>query len=143
MTVRVDGVEPRDVVVTRLHPPSRHEQTVVRPRLMDPLTARSDVRLSMVAAPAGFGKSTLLAHWAQGQTETRPVGWLTMDKLDSDPVVLWSHMLGALQVACPELGPLPPPGILGPQGISSVLLPRLVNHLAEQGDIALILDDFH
>ncbi len=126
-----------------LHPPSRHEQTVERPRLIQSLTARPGVRLNLVAAPAGFGKTTLLALWAEVQAEASPVGWVSLDERDNDPVTLWSHILAAIQLVCPELSAVPPPDIVGVPGISAVLLPRFVNELARQGDISLVLDDFH
>ena len=139
----MDGAGPRTLVVTKLHPPSRHEQTVERPRLIQSLTARPGVRLNLVAAPAGFGKTTLLALWAEVQAEASPVGWVSLDERDNDPVTLWSHILAAIQLVCPELSAVPPPDIVGVPGISAVLLPRFVNELAGRGDISLVLDDFH
>ena len=131
------------LLVTKLNPPVRHEQTVERPRLMQSLTARPGVRLNLVAAPAGFGKTTLLALWAAVQSAESPVGWVSLDERDNDPVTLWLHILAAIQRVCPELSAVPPPDIVGVAGISAVLLPRLVNELAGEGEITLILDDFH
>lgn len=90
-----------------------------------------------------FGKTTLLALWADVQADASPVGWVSLDERDNDPVTLWSHILAAIQLVCPELSALPRPDIVGVPGISAVLLPRLVNELAGQVDISLVLDDFH
>jgi LuxR family maltose regulon positive regulatory protein len=101
------------------------------------------VKLTVVAAPAGCGKTTLLGAWCEAEERRRPVGWVTLDDGDNDAVVLWTHVLEALRRACPGLAVSPLPQAVGSARIVSVLLPRLVNALVEQGDVALVLDDFH
>ena len=100
-------------------------------------------QLSLVACPAGFGKSTLLAAWREREARDRPVAWVTLDEGDNDAVVLWSHVIEALGRACPGLahGALGGAGRLAP--LLEVVLPRLVNALAEQDEVVLVLDDFH
>ena len=131
------------LVLTKLHPPPGREQTVARERLVDRLAPRPGVKLTVVAAPAGCGKTTLLGMWRESESSRRPIGWVTLDEGDDDSVVLWSHVLEALRRACPDMGELPSPGVVGAGRIVDVFLPRLVNALIEQGDITLILDDFH
>jgi len=128
------------LVLTKLHPPPRREQSVARERLAERLRPRSGVRLTVVAAPAGCGKTTLLGMWHDAEASRRSVAWVTVDERDNDPVVLWSHVLEALRRACPGIGEL---GSLDTACILDVLLPRLVNALTEHDDVALILDDFH
>ena len=114
------------VLLTKLHPPAVPPQTVVRERLLERLDEPR--RLTVVAAPAGFGKSTLLASWAQ----RRQAAWLTLDERDDDATVLWSHIVAALGL---DLAVAAMP-------LREVLLPRLVNALTE-APATLILDDFH
>jgi ATP/maltotriose-dependent transcriptional regulator MalT len=134
---------PPALVRTKLHPPPRRAQTVVRDRLLERLRPQPEVKLTLVAAPAGCGKTTLLAMWRDAEATRRPVAWLTLDERDNDPAVLWSHVLEALRAVCPGISLSPSPRTVGAALILDVLLPRLVNALAEQGDVAVILDDFH
>ena len=131
------------VLVTKLHPPVVPGQAVRRERLFERLRAGRSRRLTLVACPAGFGKSTLLAAWREQEAAGRAVAWVSLDEGDDDAVVLWAHAIEALCRACPGLRAQE----LGTAGLASplreVLLPRLVNQLAEQGDVVLILDDLH
>ena len=78
-------------------------QTIARERLFERLRDGRGRRLSLVACPAGFGKSTLLAAWRESEAHRRPVAWVTLDEGDNDAVVLWSHVIEALCRACPGL----------------------------------------
>src|SRR6185295_8264643 len=91
------------LLLTKLHPPFVPAQTIARERLFERLRGGRGLRLSLVACPAGFGKSTLLAAWRESESDRRPVAWVTLDEGDDDPVVLWSHVIEALGRACPEL----------------------------------------
>ena len=130
------------LVGTKLHPPSVRELTIPRERLMERLRSGSDRRLTLVACPAGFGKTTLLAAWREAEAARKPVAWLTLDEGDNDPVVLWSHAIEALRRASPAVARSAPAHmVVAP--VVDVVLPRLVNELDGQGEITLILDDFH
>src|SRR5262245_9513112 len=131
------------LVLTKLHPPPRREQTVLRDRLVDRLRPRPGIKLTVVAAPAGYGKTTLLGTWREAETQNRPVAWLSLDEGDNDPVVLWSYVLAALRGVCPALDVSSSPGVLGPRRIVETFLPELLNELTALDDVALILDDFH
>ena len=130
------------LVGTKLHPPPVREETIPRERLLERLRSGSDRRLTLVACPAGFGKTTLLAAWREAEAARKPVAWLTLDEGDNDPVVLWSHAIEALRRASPAVArPAPADTVVAP--VVDVVLPRLVNELDGQGEITLILDDFH
>lgn len=131
------------LLVTKLHPPYVPAQVVTRDRLFGRLSEASRARLSLVACPAGFGKSTLLAAWREHESRERPVGWVSVDEGDNDAVVLWLHVVEALARVCPELdgGTLAATFAAAPH--LEVALPRLVNALAEQPAVALVVDDFH
>lgn len=119
---------------------------VSRPRLLERMVQGLGGRLTLVSAPAGFGKTTLLAEWVAGAPAgAGAVGWVSLDPGDNDPAVFWSYVLEALLTVRPDLGersralldsPQPPP-------IESVLTP-LLNEIGATGHpLVLILDDYH
>ena len=129
------------LVGTKLHPPPVRELTIPRERLVERLRSGSDRRLTLAACPAGFGKTTLLAAWREAEAARKPVAWLTLDEGDNDPVVLWTHAIEALRRASPAAARPAADTVVAP--VVDVVLPRLVNELDGQGEITLILDDFH
>jgi LuxR family transcriptional regulator, maltose regulon positive regulatory protein len=139
--LRKPGAVP--LLVTKLHPPPRRDATLARSQLIERLRPEAGVKLTVVAAPAGAGKSTLLAAWREVEIDTCPVAWLTLDRGDNDPVVLWSYLLAALRGVVPDLGGRSSPEVVGAAGIQDSVLPQLINGLAAAGEVALVLDDFH
>jgi LuxR family maltose regulon positive regulatory protein len=131
------------LLLTKLYPPAARTQTIVRERLLERLRPEPGVRLILVAAPAGSGKTTLLGAWREAEAERRMVAWVSLDEGDNDPVVLWSHVLESLRRACPTLEIRRGPELVGAARIADTVLPDLVNGLTEQGETALVLDDFH
>ena len=131
------------LIATKLRPPAIRDQVVPRERLLEQLRAGSDPALTLVICPAGFGKTTLLAAWYQAETARRPVAWLTLDEADNDPVVLWSYVIEALRQVCPAVSLPAIPQLAEAACVTDVVLPRLVNELNGQGEVVLILDDFH
>jgi LuxR family maltose regulon positive regulatory protein len=131
------------LLVTKLHPPFVPAETIARERLFERLRDGRGLRLSLVACPAGFGKSTLLAAWSERESRRRPVAWVTLDEGDNDAVVLWSHVIEALCRACPGLAHATLEALVASAPVLEVVLPRLVNELAEQAEVVLVLDDFH
>jgi LuxR family maltose regulon positive regulatory protein len=94
-TPSVAATAERDVLLdTKLHVPRPRPGFVARPRLTDRLTRAQGGELVLVCAPAGFGKTALLADWARGGR--RPVAWLTLDEGDNDPARFWRHAAAAL-----------------------------------------------
>jgi len=131
------------LLLTKLHAPVVPAQAVARERLFERLRGGRGRRLSLVACPAGFGKSTLLAAWREAESDERPLAWVTLDEGDNDLVVLWSHVIEALGRVCPRLAGKALLAMVPVAPVLEVVLPRLVNELVEQGEIALVLDDFH
>ncbi len=130
-------------------PPARPER-VPRPRLIRRLDEglRLGHRLTLVSAPAGFGKTTLLTDWI-GQREG-PVAWLSLDEQDNEAPRFWAYLIAALQTVHAELGqgalqllrvPQPPP--------TQAILGSLLNEIAALAQapfppgILLVLDDYH
>ncbi|MGH3121064.1 MAG: hypothetical protein ACRDND_08515, partial [Streptosporangiaceae bacterium] len=129
------------LLATKLHVPRPPPGFVPRPRLVQALgegLARGRV---LVCAPAGFGKTALLADWARGGG--RPVAWLGLDDGDSDPARFWRYVVAALDRARPGLaGRVGPP----PPRSSGGLVTALINELAADpgpDEVLLVLDDYH
>src|SRR5688572_115306 len=93
---------PTPVLATKLFAPARRSQLVARPRLAERLdtTLEAGHRLTLVSAPAGFGKTTLLSDWlthlAKSQANIR-LAWLSLDDGDNDLARLLTHLVAALQ----------------------------------------------
>jgi LuxR family maltose regulon positive regulatory protein len=146
MSETMTGIElarPPSLLATKLHPPPRRPQTVVRDRLLERLRLEPGLKLTLVVAPAGAGKTTLLSDWREREAAARPIAWMSLDEGDNDPVVLWSHLIEALRRVCPGLDDLGFPGAVAAGRIVDAVVRRLVNELTEQGEVVLILDDFH
>jgi LuxR family transcriptional regulator, maltose regulon positive regulatory protein len=129
------------LLATKLHVPRPQPGFVPRPRLVQALDEGLARGLVLVCAPAGFGKTALLADWARGGG--RPVAWLGLDGGDSDPARFWRYAVAALDRARPGLagrvGPLPPGSVEG-------LVTGLINELAADpgpDEVLLVLDDYH
>ena len=132
-------------IETKLHPPGTRVEWVPRRELVSQL-ASSPAKLVLVEAPAGFGKTTLVAQWWSSPSERRPFAWLSLDQGDDDPARLWWHVACALYRACPGLDCAEVLRALRVQApdIAGTVLPMLINALAAQPDDAvLVLDDFH
>ena len=87
---------------TKLHPPRVRAEWVKRTELVKYL-ADSTAKLILVDAPAGFGKSTLVAQWRAFAGQSRKFAWVSVDAGDDDAARLWWYIGCALQRACPEL----------------------------------------
>ena len=132
-------------IETKLHAPAARPDWVDRPELVRRLAATT-ARLVLVAAPAGFGKTTLVAQWRSARMERRPFAWLSLDRGDDDPARLWWHVVCALQRACPDLDGADLLDELRAQvpDISATVLPMLVNAVAAVPEpVVLVLDDYH
>jgi LuxR family transcriptional regulator, maltose regulon positive regulatory protein len=117
---------------------------VRRDRLVASLLAAPDARLTLVQAPAGSGKTTLLSEWQAASAEERPFAWLSLDSGDNDPVRFWEGVIEALRTVRPGIGERPLGLLAGPTSLTEVVLPLLVNELAElPGRVVLVLDDHH
>jgi LuxR family maltose regulon positive regulatory protein len=136
----------RLIVKPKLRAPiPRHEQ-VIRPRLLELLGNASHRKNTLVSAPAGYGKTTLLAQWLQAGDAGFSVAWISLDEQDNDPVRLWSHIVEALHLATPEedfgVDVLAGMRVTGRRLIETSL-PMLINGLAElPREVVLVLDDY-
>lgn len=129
----------------KLHRPMPPRNPLPRPRLLERLDAATARSLTLVDAPAGFGKSTLLAAWCATLPPARRSAWVTLDDDDNDPVVFWTYLLTALHRLEPERV-VPGLTLLGKPGVSltRAVLPALLNELwSLDQSVVLVLDDYH
>lgn len=131
------------VILTKLYPPAARQELLPRERLLGRLRDGASARLTLLAAPAGSGKTSLLARWYEAEHVERLFIWVSVDPGDDDPIVLWSHVLEGLRRANLSLSNPPSTALPGAAGITVALLPRLVNSLSGAGPVVLVFDDFH
>jgi LuxR family transcriptional regulator, maltose regulon positive regulatory protein len=133
------------LVVTKLRAPTVRAELVPRRRLVDLLVRPGRHKLTLIDAPAGWGKTTLLAEWQDDPGEARPFAWVSLDRADNDPVRFWTYVVTALRMVQPGLGERTL-GVLGGRGPSTTrdVLPELINELARDAqELVLALDDYH
>jgi LuxR family maltose regulon positive regulatory protein len=136
------GDLPVEILESKLYKPTIRPGVIPRPSLLARLRAARSVPTVAVVAPAGYGKTTLLALWEQD--DDRPFAWVSLDAHDNEPIVLLSH----LAVALDRISPLPPetfdalrsPGV----SVPATLAPRLGAALSQLPEpVVLVLDDVH
>jgi LuxR family maltose regulon positive regulatory protein len=138
------------ILATKLYRPLPQPKAVLRPNLIERLNEglRQNQgfgrKLTLISAPAGFGKTTLVSQWLVGCKQ--PVAWLSLDEGDNDPAWFLTYLVAALQTVAPKIGE----GILGilhatqNQPAVELLLTTLLNEFTTiSEDFILVLDDYH
>ncbi len=148
-TATAISVAPPNLLATKLNLPTARAQLVSRPRLFERLTGGLHGKLILIAAPAGFGKTTLLNAWRTTEAGSKiPVAWISLDPGDNDPPLFWRYVLAAIDAVAPGAAtsalnllqsPQPPP--------IEMILTALLNEIATNPIIpdsfVLVLDDYH
>ena len=131
------------VITTKLFRPGLRQQTVERKRLHDLLREGRTLPLTLVVAPAGWGKSTIVADWLARDDVT--AGWVSLDGGDNDPKRFWRYLLLAAGQAGSAAGPAALRRLdAGRLDVLRDVLPAFVNELASaQAPLVLVLDDYH
>jgi LuxR family maltose regulon positive regulatory protein len=136
---------PETLLQTKLYIPPLRPNLVPRPQLIERLNQGlvQGHKLTLVSAPAGFGKTTLVSEWVAGGE--RPAAWLSLDEGDNDPTRFLVYLVAALQTVAPNIGegalvilqsPQPPP--------TELILTTLLNEITTIPDnFVLVLDDYH
>jgi LuxR family maltose regulon positive regulatory protein len=130
-------------LTTKFHLPSARQTFVDRPRLLELLNEGLKGRLTLISAPAGFGKTTLVTAWRE--RSEMPLAWFSLDEEDNEPTRFLDYLIAALQMVDKDFGketsnllqisPTPPP---------KVVLTSLINEINEhETEFALAFDDYH
>jgi LuxR family maltose regulon positive regulatory protein len=137
------GRVPISLLSTKLHIPPARSGSVFRSRLIDRMNEGVKGNLTLVSAPAGFGKTTLLGEWIRKLE--KPVAWLSLEKEDNDPGRFWTYFLAAVQTIHPGLGKkLIELQFAAPQSLIDPFLVPLINEInARHEPLIVILDDYH
>ena len=121
------------LVWTKLVAPALRAGLVPRAGLQSLLQASLQAKLCLVGAPAGFGKTTLLAQWRAVAGGGR-VAWVSLEEGDNDPTRFWSYLVAALWTVEPQVGTLALEALGGPSvELERVVVRSLVNDLATVG----------
>src|SRR5215469_16546396 len=133
---------PTPILATKLYIPRLRPNAVSRPGLLSRLNEGLHRRLTLISAPAGFGKTTLASEWVA--FIERPTAWLSLDDQDNDPARFLTYFVAALQTIAPHIGE----GLLGAlqsaQPPPEAILTALLNEIAAIPDnFTLVLDDYH
>ena len=142
---------PSHLLATKLSAPPARAQLVPRPRLFERLAAGLQGKLTLIAAPAGFGKTTLLSAWRTTAAASRlSFGWVSLDTGDNDPLLFWGYFLAAFDAAVPGVGTSALMILQSPQSPSMEdVLANVLNAFAERSleqsplHVALVLEDYH
>ncbi len=134
---------PTPLLLTKLHIPPPRLELVLRTRLIKHLNEGLHRKLTLISAPAGFGKTTLVSHWVAGSAF--PAAWLSLDARDGDPSEFVMYLVASLQTIAADVGvgilvalqaPQPPP--------IELILTALLNEITTIPDnFILVLDDYH
>jgi LuxR family maltose regulon positive regulatory protein len=132
-----------ELLSTKLYIPRPRSNLVSRPRLTDFLNVGLDRKLTLIAAPAGFGKTTLLSEWIP--QSPRCVTWLSLDEGDNDPARFWAYFIAALQMLNPDIGMGAQAWLQSSQRPDfEQILTMLINEIAAFPDaFAQVFDDYH
>src|SRR5438270_3071465 len=134
------------ILATKLYLPRLRPNVVFRPRLIERLNDGLHGKLTLIAAPAGFGKTTLVSEWVEGIERPRArTAWLSLDEGDNDPARFLAYLVAALQTIAANIGE----GVLGLLQSSQppppeAILTALLNEITTLPDhFVLVLDDYH
>lgn len=136
------AAEVETIIATKLHPPATRRRLVVRSRLLERLNQLDHYKLSLLSAPPGFGKTTLVAQWLK--ENHYPAGWISLDAQDNDPARFWRYFTQALETFKPDISRAVAQ-LFRPLSTTQ-LVTVLINQLAllpPDFEFVLVLDDYH
>ena len=131
------------ILATKLYIPTPRPNTIARARLIKQLNQSLYHKLTLISAPAGFGKSTLVSEWVADCE--RPVAWLTLDQADKDPIRFLTYLVVALRTLSANIGESVLNLLQSPQPVPiESILTTLLNEISKTPDnLILVIDDYH
>jgi LuxR family transcriptional regulator, maltose regulon positive regulatory protein len=140
------NTRPLSLLGTKLSIPPARPNVIVRTRLIQQLKAAMRGVLTLIIAPAGWGKTTLLTSWhTASDRDSPPLSWVSLDEGDNSPIRFWTYVIAALNIQYRDVGKSalallyasPPPSI-------EIVLTELLNALSQlPAEVILVLDDYH
>ncbi len=137
---------PNPLLQTKSYVPQWRQNQVSRPRLIERLNQGRDRKLTLVSAPAGFGKTTLLAEWLASELELDScIGWVSLDTRDNDHILFWSYVFRALSGNDAAIGDRASSLLHAQEALPiESILTELINDIStSEQQFTLVLDDFH
>jgi LuxR family transcriptional regulator, maltose regulon positive regulatory protein len=141
----LDGQPVDSILEAKLRPPPTRSEWLIRTRLLDKLEHAARRPVTLVAAPAGYGKTTVVTQWLASHSRRATVAWISLDASDNDPVRLWTDIAMALDRAgCRIARDIAGFVASGGHDMLTAVLPRIVDAIAElPKNVTIVLDDFH
>ena len=132
------------LLTTKLYIPHARPRLVSRQRLIERLNAGSS-RLTLVSAPAGFGKTTIISEWVRQNQPTLPASWLSLEESENEPVRFWEYFIAALRTVQAGVGETSLALLHSSEHvpIESALVPLINDVTIISKDFVLVLDDYH
>jgi LuxR family maltose regulon positive regulatory protein len=132
------------ILEAKLRPPQTRSAWVMRSRLLEELEHATQRAVTLIAAPAGYGKTTVVAQWLASDLRPTIVAWISLDTADNDSVRLWTNIATALaRAGCDIARDIVGFVAAGGNDVLTVVLPRIVSALAAlPSDITVLIDDF-
>jgi LuxR family maltose regulon positive regulatory protein len=142
-TARSEGGTPVPVLLpSKINLPVARQQLVARPGLLERLDAALSISVSLLAAPAGFGKTTLLVEWAARVESRERLAWLSLEEADNDPTRFWTALVSALQAGQIDISVAP--ALLRDEHSQESVVQQLLGELVSlREQVILVLDDYH
>ena len=133
----------QSLIVVKTRVPQRRAGLVRRTEIIERLVDDLHRKVTLIQAPAGYGKTTVLMQWAESDP-VRRFGWVTLENTDNDPVLLWRYLLLAIQALAPGFGDRAGRLLAQPQPDLDEMLREVLNHALDlPGRFVLVLDDYH
>ena len=128
----------------KLRPPPVRSEWVTRRRIIEELDRATQRPVTLVAAPAGYGKTTAVTQWLASASPSPAIAWVSLDTSDNDPTVLWTHIATALDWAgCVIARDIPAFVAAGSHDMLTAVLPKIIDGIAGLGEpIMILVDDF-
>ena len=135
----------QSLIKTKLFIPSASPELVKRSRLLEKIQEASNYKLTLISAPAGFGKTTLLSEWIRDNRLSIATAWLSLEEADDEPRRFWEYFLAALRTLQPDIGKVILELLHANQSVfEETVITPLINDLAGiEQDTLMILDDYH
>jgi LuxR family maltose regulon positive regulatory protein len=141
--------ENNQLLATKLFIPPTRSHLVSRVRLLELVEQGAELKLTLICAPPGFGKTTLVAEWHQAHSD-QPLGWISLDEADNEPVRFLRYLVAAFRTFAFDecealLRELDSPQPVGVEAILTSLINVLTSLIAKQSlkRLSLVLDDYH